>query len=97
MNKGQIGKTTRKHVVTILEALKEAQKEGEEFLTISKISRMTGIHKWTVSRVIDMYCPYISVRMIEELEALGLQAKMVQLEDPAITSEQAMRCLDVRF
>ena len=97
MIEGQISGKTRRNIVKILRVLKHAQKGGEDFLTINKIAKRSGIHKWSVSRIIDLYCPYISVRFIEELDALGLSAKMVQLEDPGITEEQALRCLDVRF
>lgn len=97
MMQGQVSTRTRRNIVKILRVLKHAQSGGEGFLTINKIARRAGIHKWTVSRTIDLYCPYISVRMIEELDSLGLTAKMVQLEDPAITEEQALRCLEVRY
>jgi len=37
------------------------------------------------------------VKVIEELEALGMNAKIISLAKPDITDEQAMRVLSVRL
>ncbi|MFQ5647818.1 MAG: hypothetical protein ACE5FW_01150 [Candidatus Aenigmatarchaeota archaeon] len=97
MEKGRAAKSTKLNILRILRVLKDAQVEGEEFLTINKIARRTGIHKWSVSRTVDLYMPYVNAKAIAELETIGLQAKLVQLSEPSITEEQALRYLSVRI
>jgi len=97
MVRGRIAKNTKLNILKILRVLKKAQAEGEEFLTINKIAKRTGIHKWSVSRIVDLYMPYVNAKAIAELEAIGLQAKLVQLSEPSITEEQALRYLSVRI
>ena len=97
MAKGRVTKSTKVNILKILRVLKEAQTEGEDFLTINKIAKRTGIHKWSVSRIVDLYMPYVNARAIAELDAIGLQAKLVELSEPRITEQQAMRYLSVRL
>ena len=97
MAKGRVTKSTKVNILKILRVLKEAQTEGEDFLTINKIAKRTGNHKWSVSRIVDLYMPYVNARAIAELDAIGLQAKLVELSEPTITDQQAMRYLSVRI
>ncbi len=93
----RVTKQTKINILKILRVLKEAQKNGEGYLTVNRIAKRTGLHKWSVSRILDLYMPYVTTKMIEELDAIGLQAKLVELEKPEITEEQALRFLSVRI
>jgi hypothetical protein len=95
MARGRIAKKTKTNILRILKVLKDAHKE-EEMLTVCRIAKKTGIHKWSVSRILDLYMPYVSVKIIEELDSLGLSAKIVQLDKPEITDLQALRVLSIR-
>ncbi|MEM2954877.1 MAG: hypothetical protein QW625_02940 [Candidatus Nanoarchaeia archaeon] len=66
-------------------------------MTISKISKLTGLHKWTVSRTIDLYMSqYVEIIVPEGFEDVGLKIKFVKLKNPNITEEQALRFLKLR-
>lgn len=86
---------TRKHILKILKVLRKAYREGES-LSVSRIAKDAGMHKWSVSRILDLYMPYVDVRTIPELEALGLSAKLVELANPRITDKQALLLLETR-
>ena len=89
-------KNTVKNVILILNLLKKSEQDGE-LLTISKISKLTGLHKWTVSRTIDLYMfPYIEIMIPEGFEDVGLKIKFVKLKDPDIKKEQVLRFLKLR-
>ena len=81
----------------IFRALKEAEKAGEGFLTVSKIAKATKLHKWTVSRTLDIYMfPYIEINTPEGFDDVGLQIKFVRLKDPSMEEKQALRFLKMR-
>lgn len=89
-------KNTVKNVIQIFTLLKESEKRGE-LLTVSKISRMTGLHKWTVSRTLDIYMsPFIEITIPEGFEDVGLKIKFVRLKNQNMTKEQALRFLRLR-
>ena len=89
-------KNTVKNVILILNLLKKSEQDGE-LLTISKISKLTGLHKWTVSRTIDLYMfPYIEIMIPEGFEDVGLKIKFVKLKNPDIKKEQVLRFLKLR-
>jgi hypothetical protein len=89
-------KNTVKNVMQILDLLKKSENEGE-LLTVSKISRLSGLHKWTVSRTIDLYMsPYVEIMIPEGFEDVGLKIKFVKLKNPGITREQVLRFLKLR-
>lgn len=93
----KVSKKTRLNILKILNVLRKAHKE-EAFLTVNRIAKLTGMHKWSVSRILDLYMsPYVSIKIIEELEALGMNAKLITLAKPDITDEQALRVLSVRL
>ncbi len=74
-------KNTINNVIKIFTVLKKAEEENET-MTISKIASLTGIHKWSVSRTIDIYMsPFVEVIIPEHLEDVGLQLKIVRLKD----------------
>lgn len=87
---------TIKNVMQILDSLKKTGKNGE-LLTISKISRLTNLHKWTVSRTIDLYMsPYVEIMIPEGFEDVGLKIKFVKLKNLDITKEQVLRFMKLR-
>jgi len=87
----------RRRISNVLKILK-ALKQADAPLTVSKIAKMTGLHKWTVSRTIDLHMSaYVSVTVLHELEEMGVSLKLVQLERPDVTPQQAVRLLSVRF
>ncbi len=89
-------KNTVKNVILILNLLKKSGQDGE-LVTISKISKLTGLHKWTVSRTIDLYMsPYVEIMIPEGFEDVGLKIKFVKLKDPDIKKEQVLRFLKLR-
>ncbi len=89
-------KNTLKNVMQIFNLLKKSGKTGE-LLTVSKISKLTGLHKWTVSRTLDLYMsPYVEILVPEGFEDIGLRIKFVKLKDPSMTKEQVLRFLKLR-
>ncbi len=96
MAKKDYYKKTLKNVMQVFNLLKEAEARGE-ILTISKISRLTGLHKWTVSRTLDIYmAPYVEISIPEGFDEVGLRIKFVRLKNPDMTREQALRFLKLR-
>jgi hypothetical protein len=89
-------KNTVKNVIQIFNLLKESEKSGE-LLTVSKISKITGLHKWTVSRTLDIYMsPYVEIVIPEGFEEVGLKIKFVKLRNSDMTKEQVLRFLKLR-
>ena len=89
-------KNTIKNVMQIFSLLQEAEKSGE-LLTVSKISKITGLHKWTVSRTLDIYmAPYVEISVPDGFEDVGLKIKFVRLKNTAMTKEQVLRFLDLK-
>ena len=87
---------TVKNVIQIFNLLKKTEKTGD-VLTVSKISRLTGLHKWTVSRTLDIYMSqYVEILIPEGFEDVGLKIKFVKLKNPKMTKEQVMRFLKLR-
>jgi DNA-binding IclR family transcriptional regulator len=95
--KGKAYKVTGLNIMKIFKALKDAAEEGEGFLTVSELARRASLHKWTVSRTLDLYMGTM-IEMVQppELEALGLQVKLVKLADPGMTSQQMINYLKMR-
>ncbi|MEE9322944.1 MAG: hypothetical protein V3U72_00210 [Candidatus Aenigmarchaeota archaeon] len=89
-------RNTVKNVMQILSLLKKSEQSGE-LLTVSKISKLSGLHKWTVSRTLDLYMSqYVEITIPEGFEDVGLKIKFVKLKNPNITKEQVMRFLKLR-
>lgn len=89
-------KKTVNNVVKIFNILKEYEKEEKGFLTVSKISKISGLHKWTVSRVLDLYLyPYIEITTPEHLDEVGLNLKLVKLKDQNLNIENLIRYLEL--
>ncbi len=86
-------RNTINNVIKIFNALKKAEEDGE-MMTISKIASITGIHKWSVSRTIDIYMsPFVEITIPEHLEDVGLQLKIVRLKDLGTSLEQVSNYL----
>ena len=91
-------KKTKINVIKIFRVLKDAQNRSSGPLTISEIARRSGLHKWTVSRTIDIWMDsFVESRVLEELEDVGLRLKLVELTDPNITEEQVLRSLKIKI
>lgn len=85
-------KSTKTNVVKIFKMLKE--QDGP--VTVGEIARQTGLHKWVVSRTLDIWmAPFVDVTILEELEAVGLRMKLVKLKGN-YTEQQLLRGFDVR-
>jgi len=96
MGKKGYYKNTIKNVMQILNLLKKHEKTGE-ILTVSKISKLTGMHKWTVSRTLDLYMQnFVEITIPDGFEDVGLHIKFVRLKRPNITKEQVSRFLRIR-
>lgn len=91
-------KTTSMNVLKIYRYLKGCQNNGTDFSTVGEISRGTGLHKWTVSRTLDIWMsPVIEMTIPEELEDVGLKLKLVKLTNPGLSEEQVLRLLKIRL
>lgn len=91
-------KNTKINAVKIFRVLKQAYKEDRGPITVSEIARLAGIHKWSVSRTIDVWMqPFVESVVVEELEQVGLRIKLVKLKNPDITEEQILRGLSVKL
>ena len=89
-------KNTVKNVMLIFDLLKNSEETGE-LLTVSKISKLTGLHKWTVSRTLDIYMsPYVEITVPEGFDDVGLKIKFVRLKHKNMTKEQVLRFLKMR-
>lgn len=89
-------KNTLKNVIRIFNLLKKSEEDGE-LMTISKISRLSGLHKWTVSRTVDLYMSqYVDIIIPEGFEDVGLRIKFVKLKNPDMKEEQVLRFLKMR-
>ena len=90
-------KNTNLNIIKIFKTLQNAAKEGEGFLPVSQVARRSKMHKWTVSRTLDLYMhPIVEIVKPEELEAIGLQAKLVRLKNPNLTTKQLVNYLKLQ-
>jgi len=89
-------KNTVKNVIQIFSLLKETAENGQ-LLTVSKIAKATGLHKWTVSRTLDLYMsPYVEITVPEGFDDVGLKIKFVRLKNKNMTREHVLRFLKLR-
>ncbi len=90
-------KGTSVNIIRIFKILKKAAEEEEGFLTVSEIAKRASLHKWTVSRTLDLYMgPIVELVQPPELEAIGLQVKLVKLNNPKLTPDQVISYLRMR-
>ena len=91
-------KNTAENVVRIYRVLKKAHEEDRGHLTVGEISREARLHKWTVSRTLDVWmAPFVDMVIPEELEDIGLKIKLVKIRNPQIPEEQVVRSLSARI
>lgn len=91
-------KTTNTNVLKIYRFLRDSQKGGADFSTVGEIARGTGLHKWTVSRTLDIWMsPIVETTIPEELEDVGLKLKLVKLTKTDLSEEQVLRMLRIRL
>jgi DNA-binding IclR family transcriptional regulator len=89
---------TRNNVLKIFRVLKAAHETEAGPMTVSEIARQTGLHKWTVSRTVDVWMHhFVDSTVLEELEDVGLRIKLVKLANPELTEEQIVRGLSLRL
>ena len=94
---GRAYRATGINVMRIFKVLRSAAGDGEGFLTVSEIARRCSLHKWTISRTLDLYMSsMVEVVQPPELEAVGLQVKLVRLSNPSMTPEQVVNYLRMR-
>jgi len=93
ISKRRYYRNTVKNVIQIYNLLKISEQNGE-LLTVSKIAKKTGLHKWTVSRTLDIYMhPFVEITIPDGFDDIGLHVKFVRLKNPEMTKEQVMRFL----
>ena len=91
-------KNTADNVRKIYAVLQKAHQEDRGHLTVGEIARECGLHKWTVSRTLDVWmAPFVEAIVPEELEDIGLKIKLVKLRDPGVGEEQVLRGLSARL
>ena len=91
-------RNTVENVTKIYRVLQKAHQEDKGHLTVGEIAREAGLHKWTVSRTLDVWMmPFVDMVIPEELEDLGLKLKLVKVRNPNVPEEQVVRGLSVRL
>lgn len=91
-------RNTKANVLRIFRALKKSRDDGEDYLSVSEIARRTGLHRWTVSRTIDLWMShFVEVIIPEELEHIGLKIKLIRLANPRVTEDGVLRSLEIRL
>jgi len=91
-------RNTVENVTKIYRVLQKAHQEDRGHLTVGEIAREAGLHKWTVSRTLDVWMsPFVEMVIPEELEDLGLKLKLVKVRNPNVSEEQVVRGLSVRI
>jgi hypothetical protein len=90
-------KNTKSNVVRIFRFLKQCEEEDRGHVTVGEISRGIGLHKWIVSRTIDLRMQhFLDIIIPERLEDVGLRIKLIKLKEPGLTEEKVLRSLAVR-
>jgi hypothetical protein len=91
-------KNTKSNVVRIFRFLKQCEEEDRGHVTVGEISRGVGLHKWIVSRTIDLRMQhFLDIIIPERLEDVGLRIKLVKLKEPGLTEAQVLRSLTVKI
>ncbi len=90
-------RNTVENVVKIFRFLKKCEEEDRGHVTVGEIARATGLHKWIVSRTVDLWMQHVVEEIIpEELEDVGIRIKLIKLRDRGITEEAVLRGLAMR-
>jgi hypothetical protein len=94
----QFYKNTVTNVRKIFTVLRASADNDEGYLSVSEIARRAGLHKWIVSRTVDIWmAPFLDIVIPEELDQVGLKIKLIKLLKPTITEDQVMRGLKVKM
>lgn len=90
-------KNTVDNALKIYRVLIKAHQEDRGHLTVGEIARETGLHKWVVSRTLDVWmAPLVEMVIPEELEDVGLKLKLVRIRNPSLGEGQVVRVLGAR-
>ncbi len=91
-------KNTKSNALKIFRFLKKCEDEDRGHVTVGEISRATGLHKWIVSRTVDLWMQHVVEEIIpEQLEDVGLKIKLIKLKDPNITEAHLLRGLSLKM
>jgi hypothetical protein len=91
-------RNTVENVLKIYRVLLKAHQEDRGHLTVGEVAREAGLHKWTVSRTLDVWMsPFVDMVIPEELEDVGLKIKLVKVRNPKVGEEQVVKGLSARF
>jgi len=94
----QFYKNTVTNVRKIFTVLRASADNDEGYLSVSEIARRASLHKWIVSRTVDIWmAPFLDIVIPEELDQVGLKIKLIKLLKPTITEDQVMRGLKVKM
>jgi hypothetical protein len=100
LNTGRVKfyKNTKSNAVKIFRVLKKSNALGEGHLSVSEIARRTGLHRWTVSRTVDLWMGhFVEIVIPEELEHVGLRIKLIRLANPEMDEKSMIRSMSIRF
>ncbi len=90
-------RNTKINVLKIFRFLKKCEEEDKGHVTVGEIARATGLHKWIVSRTVDLWMQgVVDVVIPEELENVGIKLKLIKLKSPDITEAQVLRGLLIK-
>lgn len=91
-------KNTSKNVLKIFRILKKEQSYTGDYLSVSEISRRTGLHRWTVSRTVDLWMShFVDMLIPEELEQIGLKIKLIKLSNENVDEKAIIRSMSIRL
>jgi len=90
-------KGTISNIIKITKCLKDEYKNGKSFLTFSQISKRTGLHKGTVTRIVKLYMSgFVNIEKVKELEEIGLTINLVSLKDNNISYDKIAKMIETK-
>ncbi len=94
MARPKLYKSSEENALKIFRVLKL---NGPDYLSVSEIAKRTALHKWVVSRMIDLaLSPVVDIVSPEELEQLGMKIKLVRLNNQNVTEDEVMRAVKLK-
>ena len=90
-------RNSEENVLKIFRVLRAARDGGNDYLSVSEIAKRADLHKWIVSRTVDLaMASVVDVVSPEELESIGLKIKLVRLNNTLITEDEVVRSLRLK-